>query len=303
MVVDNYRMFTFVHSYFVFYSVDYTIINEWIRSLKVAKRNNMKNIYFYLIAVLITASSCSSKRNLSYFQDLGGDNIEVKGASYSDAITYRENDELSIVISASDPQAASQFNVIVPSRRSTAESVSLSATETLQSYVVDGEGNINFPVLGRIKVGGLTRTELIKKLEEELSKSIKNPIVNVRLINLKIGVLGEVNAPGSFVFENQRVSVLDALTFAGDLTVYGNRENVLIYRDNENGLKRIIRLDLTKSDLLFSPDFYLQQNDVVYVEPNNAKQKESNVGARDQYNLSIIGTIVSVASIMIALFR
>lgn len=263
----------------------------------------MKNIYFYLVAVVIIASSCSSKKNLSYFQDLGGDNIEVEGASYSDAITYRENDELSIVVSASDPQVASQFNVIVPSRRSTAESVSLSATETLQSYIVDYEGNINFPVLGKIKVGGLTRTGLIKKLEEELSKSIKNPIVNVRLINFKVGVLGEVNTPGSFTVDNQRVSVLDALTQAEDLTVYGNRKNVLIYRDNENGVKKIIRLDLTKSDLLFSPDFYLQQNDVVYVEPNEAKQKESNVGTRDQYNLSIIGTIVSVASIMIALFR
>ena len=263
----------------------------------------MKNIYFYLVAVVIIASSCSSKKNLSYFQDLSDNNIEVMGARYSDVITYRENDELSIVISAADPQAATQFNVVVPSRRASSELINLASSESFQTYVVDNEGNINFPILGKIKVSGLTKPELIEQLESVLAKSIKNPIINVRLINFRIGVLGEVNQPGNFAFDSQRVSVLDALTQAGDLTVYGNRENVLIYRDNENGMKKIIRLDLTKSDVLFSPDFYLQQNDIVYVEPNRAKQKESNVGTRDQYNLSIIGTIVSVASIAIALFR
>lgn len=262
----------------------------------------MKNIYFYLMLVVIATSSCSSKKNLSYFQDLGADQIEVMGASYSKIITYRENDELSIIVSASDPQVAAQFNVIVPSKRS-ADIVTLSGSETLQNYVVDSNGNINFPVLGKIKVEGLTKQELITKLEDELRKSIKNPIVNVRLVNFRIGVLGEVAAPGGYLFESQRVSVLDALAEAKDLTVYGNRENVLIYRDNEDGTKRIIRIDLTKSDILHSENFYLQQNDVVYVEPNKAKQKESNVGLRDQYNLSIIGTIVSVASITIALFK
>lgn len=270
---------------------------------KIAKRNSMKNIYFYLTLVLITASSCSSKKTLSYFQDLSGENIELVGASYSKIITYRENDELSIMVSASDPQVAAQFNVVVPSKRPSDVLMTLSSSETLQNYVVDNEGNINFPVLGKVHVAGLTKQELIDKFENELKKSIKNPIVNVRLVNFKVGVLGEVNAPGGFSFENQRVSVLDALAEAKDLTVYGNRENVLIYRDNEDGLKRIIRLDLTKSEVLSSENFYLQQNDIVYVEPNKAKQKESNVGLRDQYNLSIIGTIVSVASIMIALFR
>lgn len=263
----------------------------------------MKNIYFYLLLVALIASSCSSKKNLSYFQDLSGINTEVMGASYSGVISFRENDELSIIVSAADPQVAAQFNIVVPSKQSSAGLVTLSASEALQNYVVDNEGNINFPILGKIKVSGLTKQELILKLESELSKSIRNPIVNVKLVNLRVGVLGEVTAPGSFSFANQRVSVLDALAEAKDLTVYGNRRNVLIYRDNEDGMKRIIRMDLTKSDILFSPDFYLQQNDIVYVEPNDAKQKESNVGARDQYNLSIIGTIVSVASIMIALFR
>jgi polysaccharide export outer membrane protein len=172
---------------------------------------------------------------------------------------------------------------------------------SLQPYLVGEDGYIQFPVLGRIKIGGLTKVDAIKLLESRISEHVKDPIVTIQNLNFKVSVLGEVNNPGPFFLTNERISILDALSLAGDLTIYGKRENVLLIRDN-TGKKEFYYFNLASTDIFKSPYFYLQQNDVIYVEPNDARQKNANYSQSNQYNISVASTILSAVSILVALF-
>jgi polysaccharide export outer membrane protein len=218
------------------------------------------------------------------------------------------DDQLGIIVSSKNLAAVAPYNLPAVSFMSPSTLTTVSGRENTpvmpsanQPYLVDSEGYIQFPVLGRIKLGGLTKKEAVKLLETLISEDVKEPIVTIQHMNFKVSVLGEVLRPGPFFLTNDRISILDAVALAGDLTIYGQRENVLLIRDN-NGQKVFHYFDLTKSDIFKSPFFYLQQNDVIYIEPNKSRKRTTRYNQADQYNISVASTILSGISVFVALF-
>ena len=204
-------------------------------------------------------------------------------------------DLLSIVVSCDDIETALPFNTPMIGL---GQNNTRTGNDQLYGYLVDTDGTIDFPVLGKIKVEGLSRTELAAKLKKELSNYLKNPIVTIQYLNFKVTVLGEVKVPGSYKVNSERVSIFDALGMAGDLQINAKRKNVLVMR--EDGDEKVFaQLDLTSENIIHSPFFYLQQNDVVYVEPNKARIVGGNAGAFLPYVLSSISTLVAILAIAI----
>jgi polysaccharide export outer membrane protein len=176
----------------------------------------------------------------------------------------------------------------------------------LQTYIIDKDGYIIFPVVGKIMAAGQTRSELQEKIKNEIyPRYIKEvPVINVRLKNFKIAVLGEVNRPGSFIVTDEQCTIFDALAMAGDLTIYGKRDNVKVLREGENGKKDVILIDLQNVELLYRADqYYLKQNDVIYVEPNKAKARAAGIGSAETFSLSIVSTMISIATLLITILR
>ncbi|MCM1035090.1 MAG: polysaccharide export protein [Paludibacter sp.] len=204
-------------------------------------------------------------------------------------------DQLLITITALDPDAAAPFNLpLVTYMTPGAESAG--TTPNVQSYIVDKDGNINFPILGKLHVAGLSKSEAIALISDKISSSIKDPIVNIRFMNYHVTVMGEVNRPGRYTITDERVSILDALAMAGDMTVYGQRDNILLTREN-NGKLEFARLNLNDKDIFTSPYFYLQQNDVLYIEPNKVRAVSSqNVSLY----LSMVTTLGSLATVIVS---
>ena len=220
------------------------------------------------IAILMSLfiTSCSSDRNLVYFSDLpASQNYEAPIKNYVQP-TIQPDDIISITVSSLNPESNVLFNnVILPIA---ANSGTIAASKSGEGYQVDKSGFINFPVIGKIMLAGLTKEQAIEKMTSEIKVHVKNPIVNVRFMNFKVTVIGEVNAPATFVVATEKINVLEALGLAGDMTEFGRRENVLIIREQQ-GVRRTARVNLNNKDVLNSPFFYLQQNDIIYVEPDN----------------------------------
>ncbi|MFE2861275.1 polysaccharide biosynthesis/export family protein [Sphingobacterium multivorum] len=205
------------------------------------------------------------------------------------------NDILTIVVTAADPKVTAPFNPL-----STMMSSNLSQQTDLAlrpTYTVNEDGNIIFPMLGSVHIAGLTRTEATEKLRKDLGKYILDPGVNINFNNFRVSVLGEVARPGSFIMPTERVTVLEALGMAGDLTIRGVRENVMLIREI-NGKKSTHRLDLTQQKTLNSPYYYLVQNDVIYVEPNKAQINNSKLGSNTSVIISVAGLLVTVISVL-----
>jgi polysaccharide export outer membrane protein len=250
------------------------------------------------------AASCSTGRsNLPYFEDIDSSyDVSVNTTNYSPKINV--DDELSIMVTSLSPLASSQYNLTLSIEATRSDNLYLSTTPRMQTYIVSSKGTIDMPVIGTITVAGMTVEELKDKIVKIVEKDVESPTVIVKMINFHVNVAGEVHKPGTQVVGTQRYSVLDALTAAGDLTEYGERTNVLIIRE-ENGKRTAHRLDLTSSDVLTSPYFYLQQNDYVYVTPNKIRQDNSKYNQNNAFKLSVTSTIVSgcsvIASLIIAL--
>ncbi|MCD8072859.1 MAG: polysaccharide biosynthesis/export family protein, partial [Alistipes sp.] len=217
----------------------------------------MKN-FFLLFLTLLIISSCGSTKKTVYFQ--GIDQVDIAKVITEYEVRIMPNDNLHITVSAINPEAAEMFNNMNMSRGGNINYETLN----VMGYLVDSEGFINFPVLGKIHLGGLTKTQAINYLTEKISEYIEDPVVNVRFINYKVTILGEVKNPGTYTIKDEKVTLLEAIGMAGDLTIFGKRDNVLITRETD-GIKTAHRLDLTSPDILSSDYYYLQQNDVVYV--------------------------------------
>lgn len=224
----------------------------------------------------ITLASCGSHKDLAYFQEIveSGALESVSGQLN----TIQPGDVLTISVSSSTPELAIPYNLF-SSRSQIASSVSAANSSnkvlsnvTYEGYTVDSEGNIQFPVLGEIHIAGLTRTEIADKIKGMLGDVMPNPVVTVTLVNFFVTVIGEVARPGTYNFPGDRLTLLEALGFAGDLSVYGNREKVMVIRE-ENGGRHVEIMNLKSKDIFTSPYFYLKQNDVVYVEAVGAKAK------------------------------
>jgi polysaccharide export outer membrane protein len=250
-------------------------------------------LFFGLLTLLF---SCGTKEDIVYFQDvdLVGSSRAIK--SYNPVI--HPDDMLTIIVSALDQDAVRPFNLPVVSfiRQNTIGGA------TQQTYLVDSNGNIDFPVLGTLKLAGLNRIQATTLIKDLLKEYIKNPIVNIRTVNFKVTVLGEVNRPGTYTIANERITLVEALGLAGDMTIQAERKNVLVIRE-ENGKKTYNRVDMTSESVFNSPVYYLVQNDVIYVEPNNSRVKSSTVGPNTNATLGIISTLVTVAALIISITK
>lgn len=228
---------------------------------------------FLVAALAIACSSCETPK-LGYFQDVkSGDSFEVSKPEF---VKLQAGDRLSVLVSSRDPNLAYLFNLPIVAHYRPLADQSLNSNQ-VASYTVDQNGNIDFPVLGEIHVAGMTRKDLSTHIKKTLinRQMLKDPMVTVDFIDMTYGVLGEVKNPGRYGFDRDRITLLDAISRAGDLTINGVRENLLVCRD-ENGKQTYYRVDLTKADQIYSsPVFYLKPNDIIYVEPNLKKEKEA----------------------------
>ncbi len=250
------------------------------------------SLFFILLLLLI---SCASKKDIVYYQNIDGINNLQNTPSYE--VKIQPDDLLMIIVSAEDPEIAIPFNLTSVSVPNRANLQAATGQLTFQSYLVDRSGDIEFPVLGKLKVGGLTRTEVLKSLQEKIGVYIKNPIINMRIMNFKVSMQGEVNLPGTYSVDSERITLIEALSMAKDLTIYGKRNNILIIREI-NGAKSYNRIDITKADFINSPFYYLAQNDVVYVQPNNVKVNASAVGPNTSVIISAISILISLSVLL-----
>ncbi|MBS7254398.1 polysaccharide biosynthesis/export family protein [Flavobacterium branchiicola] len=236
--------------------------------------------------------SCASKKNVVYYQNI--DTLKNSQNTNSYEVKIQPDDLLMIIVSAEDQEAASPFNLKTYSPSTNSKLDAARGQETVQSYLVDQNGEIDFPVLGKIKIGGLTRTNALQLLQTKIGVYVKSPIINLRITNFKISLQGEVNLPGTYSINSERVTLVEALSMAKDLTIYGKRNNILIIRE-VNGEKSFNRVDITKSDFINSPFYYLAQNDVVYVEPNKTRVNSSAVGPNTSVIISAVSILVSLS--------
>ncbi|MCY2687788.1 polysaccharide biosynthesis/export family protein [Salinimicrobium sp. TH3] len=247
------------------------------------------------LLALLLASSCVSRKKITYYQNMEA--VEKEAAAAKKGLEIMPNDLLVINVAAKNLESVQPFNLPVVGMPSTGDATRVSGQPQLQTYLVDSEGHIEFPVLGTLKVSGMTRQELSQMLEEKISAYVQEPIINIRIVNFQVTVLGEVNNPGTFSIPDEYLSLNKALGFAGDLSIYGKRDNVLIIRETLEG-KTYNYVDLTDANLLNSPFYYLQQNDVVYVEPNNAQKQGAAYNRNATVYISIASVLISLAILL-----
>ena len=255
-------------------------------------------------------SSCGTPKEVVYFQDMQPGTTEIRMTAPVE-ITIRPEDKISIIVNSRDPQLTDLFNLPYVARQlgvSTRNggSSTYGNNQGISGYTVDAEGNIDFPVLGKIHVAGMKREEIARHIKDELiaNNLVKDPVVTVEFMNLCISVLGEVNNPGRFNIDRDRITILDALSMAGDLTIYGNRFKVMVMRQ-EGDVQRVYGVNLTSGKHIYtSPVYYLQQNDVVYVEPNNVRARQSTVNGNNVRSTSFWISLASLlTSIGILIFN
>ena len=261
----------------------------------------LRNI-LWCCAVLLMCASCGSTKEvptLAYFQNLKDSVGKLPDNVSNYKIKIQPDDELIITITSTLPEATAMYNLPLgnPSLKG---NINATQSPRIQTHIVDRNGMIQLPVLGEIQAAGLSTKELEAVIKNRVSEHVKDPFVRVEMINFTVNVMGEVKAPQRMVVGKERFSVLDALAAAGDLTEYGKRDNVLVIR-TENGKSTYHRLNLTDGSIYASPYFYLQQNDVVYVEPNDIKIDNSKYNQFSAFKLSQVSTIVSLASVIASL--
>ncbi|MCA5004102.1 polysaccharide biosynthesis/export family protein [Sphingobacterium bovistauri] len=251
----------------------------------------MKRI-LYLVILILVLGSCASRREVVYLQDSNvvPENIYIKYAP-----KIQQEDLLTITVSAADLKAVLPFNQLNPYQVQSANSTDFAFKPT---YLVDNNGEIDFPVIGKLKLGGLSRLEATQVLKTQLTEYIVNPGVNITFANFKITVLGEVNKPGTYNLSQERVTILEALGLAGDMTIKGVRNNVLLVRE-KNGEKEMHRLNLLTDSIVNSPYFYLAQNDVVYVEPNTSQVRNSRFGQDTNVWISISSLLITITALIV----
>ncbi|MDH7446551.1 polysaccharide biosynthesis/export family protein [Aquimarina sp. 2201CG14-23] len=250
---------------------------------------------FILLLVSTFVFSCKTPTDVVYFQD--SQNLEKVSSKNSFTPVFKVDDIVSILVSATDMDAARPFNLMqgasLPISAGESGATSSGTSSPEPTYLIDENGNIEFPVLGKLKISGLTRVQVKDMIKEKLKIYIKDPIVNVRLKNFKITVIGEVQRPGSYTIPNERITIIEALGLAGDMTITGKRENVMVIREDD-GVNTYHRVDLTSKAIFDSPVYYLAQNDVLYIEPNTAKVKSS------EKDKNVVGLVLSIVGVTLS---
>ncbi len=249
-----------------------------------------------VVTVILMMVGCGSSKQVAYWQNIDSISLAASKGLYDAKIMPK--DELTILVQTTDPLTSEPFNL-----RSTGQT---SSKNQITGYLVDNDGMINFPIVGKIHVAGLTKTEcedLIKsKIQPYLART-ENPLVSVRTSSYRITVIGEVNRPGVIPVSTEKISLIEALAEAGDMTIYGKRDNVLLVREDKSGEKHKVRLNMNDANIINSPYYYLQQNDIVYVEPHKVKARNTFFGSNTSIFYSVIGITTSLASLLITILR
>ena len=256
-------------------------------------------IPFASFAFLLLICSCAGSKKVAYLQN--ADEISLADSKGLYDARIMPKDMLTVTVSTITPEAAKPFNLTVVNT-----SESSSASVGIQSYLVDNDGNINFPVVGHIHVVGLTKNQcqdLIRDKVKPYLAETENPVVTVRMSSYHVTVLGEVSGPKVIPVTTEKMNILEALASAGDLTIYGKRNNVMLIREDATGEKSVHRLNLNDANLINSPYYYLQQNDIVYVQPNGVKAKGASIGPSTSLWFSFVGIVTSVASLLYNILR
>lgn len=256
-------------------------------------------------------ASCTTPKNITYFQDVTQGTIIDPAQKLN--IRVKPEDKLSIIVTTQDPSLSTLFNLVqTPSRLGSTSTTTVGAQASNDGstsfYTVDKAGDINFPVLGKLHIGGMTRMEVASFIENKLIDNhlVKDPIVTVEYANTGVSIIGEVTRPGRYEFNKDHLNILDAIAMAGDLTNLGKRENVIVFREIEDGKRQAYIIDLTDmASISRSPVFDLQQNDVIYVEPNDKKKRETTASGNSAFNPSFwvsIGSLgITIATLIITL--
>lgn len=256
-----------------------------------------KLVRLMLMGLIVLCAACKSIKEVVYFQDVVP--LKQQDIEQQFEMHIHVDDLLAIMVNSKDPELALPFNMPVVTYQIGTQTT---PQQRVLGYLVDRNGEIDFPILGKMHVAGMTRLELTEMIKQKLIDEdlIKDPIVTVQFLNFKISVMGEVSRPGSFTISSDRVTLLEALSMAGDLTIYGRRDRVAVIRETE-GKRTVLFHDLRSSDIFLSPCYYLQQNDIVYVEPNKARagQREINSNTSMSVWLSAISVIATVASLIV----
>ena len=264
-----------------------------------------------IFAALIL-SSCQSYKQVAYLQQAGelaelSDSIQ---APVPDPI-IKPGDVLLITVNTNTPEAAIPFNLpLIPSGEQaktysgSGSNSNLSYGLSMQNYLVDSEGYLTFPVIGKMHVTGMNKLQLTEKIKQEIYPAYitEEPIILIRFVNFRISVLGEVLTPGSFLIDSEKISILEALALAGDMTIYGHRSNILLVRE-ALGKRKTVRLDINDKNLVNSPYFYLQQGDVLYVEPNKPRSRASSISTAETLSITIVSTMISIASLVVNILK
>lgn len=265
----------------------------------------------WLLATVMLLASCTTPKNITYFQDVTQGTIIDPAQKLN--IRVKPEDKLSIIVTTQDPSLSTLFNLVqTPSRLGSTSTTTVGAQASNDGstsfYTVDKAGDINFPVLGKLHIGGMTRMEVASFIENKLIDNhlVKDPIVTVEYANTGVSIIGEVTRPGRYEFNKDHLNILDAIAMAGDLTNLGKRENVIVFREIEDGKRQAYIIDLTDmASISRSPVFDLQQNDVIYVEPNDKKKRETTASGNSAFNPSFwvsIGSLgITIATLIITL--
>jgi polysaccharide export outer membrane protein len=284
-----------------------TTINKYFLPIFAKKIISMKNHLILVIILTSLLGSCTSYKKVPYLQGaetLSKQELNQINSKYTQKIM--PSDLLAITVNAQTPEAAVPFNLpLIPMAKIENSAYGLNQTMGMQSYLVDPEGNIDFPILGKLNIAGMSKTEVQDLIKSKIYPNYikEEPIITVRFINYKVSLIGEVARPGTYSVANEKINILEALSLGGDMTIYGRRDNVLLMRENVLGEKEIIRIDLTKNDILKSPFFYLQQNDIIYVQPNKSKARAADIGSAETLVISVVGTLISLTSLIVTVLK
>jgi polysaccharide export outer membrane protein len=259
--------------------------------------------FIFAMSLLLSMTSCGTSKSIAYIQN--SDSINYDNSRFLYDAKIMPKDQLTISVNTVNPEASMPYNLLLQNTYMQGRSMS-SGGGMLMPYLVDNEGYINFPVVGRLKVAGLTKTEcqdlILEKIRPFMAEAEK-PVVTVNMSSYSVSVLGEVNRPGSFQVGREKITILEALAQAGDLTIYGVRDKVKLIREDATGKKEIHTLDLTNANIVTSPYYYLQQNDIVYVEPNKVKAQNSRVGNATTLWFSATSILISLTSLLYNILR
>lgn len=263
-------------------------------------------IYTLLFAILLFAS-CANVENIAYMQQVKKQSQDIENTNNQHYdVKIKPKDLLAITVVSTEPEASRIYNLITPQPQGQSLNMGdqIFSQPTLQSYLVDNEGNINFPVLGKMHVKDMTKKELETHILDKLKPAftMELPIVTIRINNYSVNILGEVNSPGKYLTNNESVTIFEGLALAKDMTIYGMRENVKVLREDSDGNKTYYTLNLNDKNIINSPAYFLEQNDVVYVEPNKSRANSSKYGAAESFRISSISVLISLATMAVTIF-